>query len=117
MTKYKLRKKDWDDQEACKKESIRLGFTSRIGYLAWTAGQGANGYESVLDFFDDIFELKRHLLKDHKGDQMLIQLAEAIRVLRHEFRKTALYKIGGQLADSDNDILITMKVEKPKDQK
>jgi len=55
--KYQLKKEDWDNQEACKKEAIRLGYTERVGYLAWTAGQGACGYECVLSFFDDIEEV------------------------------------------------------------
>jgi len=55
--KYQLKKEDWDNQEACKKEAVRLGYTERIGYLAWTAGQGACGYECVLSFFDDIEEV------------------------------------------------------------
>ena len=49
--------KDWDNKKECMKEAERLGYTKRIGYLAWCAGQSANGYESVLSFFDDIKEL------------------------------------------------------------
>lgn len=57
MKKYKLKKQDWDNQIKCMDESERLGYTRRIGYHAWIAGQGAGGYESVLDFFDDVKDL------------------------------------------------------------
>jgi len=59
--KYQLKKEDWDNQQECMLEAKRLGFTDRIGYHAWVAGQCASGYESVLAFFDDIEKLKRHL--------------------------------------------------------
>lgn len=55
--KYKLKKEDWDDKNACMDEAERLGYPRRIGYHAWFIGQGADGYDSILSFFDDIKEL------------------------------------------------------------
>ena len=55
--KYQLKPEDWDNQYACMDEGERLGLTRRMGYHAWIAGQGANGYDSVLSFFDDCLDL------------------------------------------------------------
>ena len=50
----KLKKEDWDNTDAIMKEADRLNLTERMGYLAWCAGQGANGYVSVISFLKDI---------------------------------------------------------------
>lgn len=67
--RYKLKKTDWDNREACKDEAVRLGLTSRMGYHAWCAGQGCGGYESVIGFFDDIFTLLDYFLRTRESKE------------------------------------------------
>ena len=77
--KFELKEEDWDNQIACKEEAVRLGITAKMGYYAWFVGQGAGGYESVLDFFKDVLECyyKRESV-DGCGKQYLVDGEEYV---------------------------------------